>query len=348
MIEKSSSSLERDAERVRADIANTADHLKAKMSPGQLMDEVVDYFKDGDVNQMVANIKHQVRDNPLALALVGGGLAWLMMGSGTQHAGSGASGRPRGSASTAVAPVTTSFAANGGVSTNEGGSASLSPAPAERSTSGKKSLGVGSALGAGASSMKDSAGSAAGKVGDAASAGAAKVSDAVGSVADTASTAMHDMRDSASEHLADVSKAGAEMGERIKSTFLDALDREPLVVGALGVAVGAAIGAMMPVTPTERENLGEASMKMREEAESALSDGMEKAKGVASEVYATAREEADRQGLTAGGKPLAEKVADVSKAVGAKAKQAATRTMDDAERSVDRATDGLKPARQTR
>jgi hypothetical protein len=85
MSEQSTFKLERDAERVRAEIADTAEHLKDKMSPGQLMDEVVNYFKDGDTNQLLTNLKDQVRDNPLALAMVGSGLAWLMMGSGPAH-----------------------------------------------------------------------------------------------------------------------------------------------------------------------------------------------------------------------------------------------------------------------
>lgn len=327
MTDKSSATLERDAERVRADIADTADHLKAKMSPGQLMDEVVDYFKDGDVNQMVANLKHQARDNPLALALVGGGLAWLMMGSGTQHPSSGPPRRSQGS-SDGAASTTASYASNGSVS-----------------ASGGRSDGVGVSSDSAASRVKNLAGSAAGKVGDAVSSGASSVSDAVGSATDGVNQAIHDMRDDASEHFADASHAGAEMGERLKSSFLDALDREPLVIGALGVAVGAAIGAMVPVTRAEHEYLGETSSKIRKKAQSAVSDGVQEAKGVAGEVYTAARDEADRQGLTPGGKPLAAKAADVSKAAGAKAKQAAERTLDDTERSIDRATDGLKPKR---
>lgn len=74
--------LEREAEAARARLSETADQLKARMSPGQLMDEVLNQFRDGDGNQMLSNLRTQARDNPMALALVGSGLAWLMMGSG--------------------------------------------------------------------------------------------------------------------------------------------------------------------------------------------------------------------------------------------------------------------------
>jgi hypothetical protein len=70
--------IERDAERVRAEIANTAEHLKAKVSPGQLMDEVVDYFKAGDANVFVGNLKlglaHDGFRYAVAVALVERGL----------------------------------------------------------------------------------------------------------------------------------------------------------------------------------------------------------------------------------------------------------------------------------
>ena len=56
------------------------------MSPGQLMDEVLNQFRGGDGSQMLANLQSQARDNPMALALVGSGLAWLMMGSGSARA----------------------------------------------------------------------------------------------------------------------------------------------------------------------------------------------------------------------------------------------------------------------
>jgi hypothetical protein len=66
MIDKSAAELEREAEAARATVANTAETLRSKMTPGQLIN----------------NLKAQVRDNPLPLTLVGAGLAWLMFGQG--------------------------------------------------------------------------------------------------------------------------------------------------------------------------------------------------------------------------------------------------------------------------
>ena len=89
--------LEREAEAARARLSDTADQIRAKMSPGQMMDEVLNQFRGGDGSQMFANLRGQARDNPMALALVGSGLAWLMMGSGSQ---ADAPARPSASPST--------------------------------------------------------------------------------------------------------------------------------------------------------------------------------------------------------------------------------------------------------
>ncbi len=309
MNEQSTSELERDAERVRAEIADTAEHLKDKMSPGQLMDEVVNYFKDGDTNQLLTNLKDQVRDNPLALAMVGGGLAWLMMGSGPAHG--------RNSSLTQSHHYPSAPPAH----------ARVTPSPYP---DGQR--GGGSSLGDRASGMRDAAGDAAEKVGE-----------AVGSATDTLAAGVHDARDAVSEGFTHAADAGAEYGARAKNAFLDALEREPLVIGALGVAVGAAIGAMLPSTRTEQEYLGSASAKARHSAEAALAEGVDKAKHVAKDVYAAARDEADRQGFPTAGKSAADKISKVAEAAGHELKSAGEQSVKEAGSAADQATDPISP-----
>ncbi|MER8422089.1 hypothetical protein NKH21_32495, partial [Mesorhizobium sp. M1329] len=87
MIDKSAAELERDADIARAKITDTADSIRSKMTPGQLIDEFTGMFSD-EGSAMLSNLKTQVRDNPLPLTLVGAGLAWLMLGKGTAVDGS--------------------------------------------------------------------------------------------------------------------------------------------------------------------------------------------------------------------------------------------------------------------
>ena len=83
MTDKSAAELELDAEAARAQVADTAESIRNKMSPGQLIDEFAGLFTGGDGAATLTTLKAQVRDNPLPLTLVGAGLAWLMLGGGT-------------------------------------------------------------------------------------------------------------------------------------------------------------------------------------------------------------------------------------------------------------------------
>ena len=78
----SSEQLEREAERARAKVADTLDELRSRISPGQVVDEFVDYARDGGIGDFARNLGNEVRANPLPVALIGAGLAWLMMSNG--------------------------------------------------------------------------------------------------------------------------------------------------------------------------------------------------------------------------------------------------------------------------
>ncbi len=88
------------------------------------------------------------------------------------------------------------------------------------------------------------------------------------------------------------------------------------MIGAIGLAVGAAIGAFLPATEAERQHLGPAGEALKQKADALVDRGIAKAKEAAAEVYETARDEADRQGLVPGDKPIAAKIDAVVRAVG--------------------------------
>jgi hypothetical protein len=72
---------------------------------------------------------------------------------------------------------------------------------------------------------------------------------------------------------------------------------QPLVVAGVGLAVGAAIGALLPRTQAEDELLGEASDELKEQTKEFAGQQLEKAKKVGERAYDTAKEEAERQDL---------------------------------------------------
>lgn len=77
---KSTSELERDAERTRADLSATLDEIRTRMEPGRLFDQAFSYARNNGGADFVRNAATQARDNPLPVLLIGAGLAWLMSG----------------------------------------------------------------------------------------------------------------------------------------------------------------------------------------------------------------------------------------------------------------------------
>src|SRR5438874_2468841 len=69
----SSEQLEREAERARAQVADTLDELRNRISPGQVVDEFVDYARERGIGDFTRNLGNDVRANPLPVALIGAG-----------------------------------------------------------------------------------------------------------------------------------------------------------------------------------------------------------------------------------------------------------------------------------
>ena len=114
-------------------------------------------------------------------------------------------------------------------------------------------------------------------------------------------------------------------GRRVRRGFFDTLHEQPLVLGALGLAAGAAIGAALPATEKEDEWLGDSRDRLKERAKEAGWEQVERARAAAGAAYGAAREEAERQGLTLeGGKAAAESAAETVRHKAERVAEAAT------------------------
>src|SRR5918994_7545514 len=262
MTDRSAAELEREAEAARARVANTAETLRSKMTPGQLIDEMTGMFAGGDGSAALNNLKAQVRDNPLPLTLVGAGLAWLMFGQGASS--------PR--------HAQARYDARQGWEGDYPSSADLG-----YSSAGRGGDSITDKVAGAASSAMEMAGEAADSVGQ-------TFADARESIAGSARGLAGGARS-----FADRSRG---MGAQARHAAEDMFEREPLVLAALGLTLGTAIGAMLPHTRLEDETLGKYGRKLRHAGEDLYEKGVEEAKDVAAEAYGAAKEEADRQGLT--------------------------------------------------
>ena len=87
---------------------------------------------------------------------------------------------------------------------------------------------------------------------------------------------------------------GAESLASARAQLSEALERQPLALGLVGLAIGAALAAALPPTDVENKYLGETSDALREEA----GRQMDRATGAASAAAEKAMEEAQVQGFT--------------------------------------------------
>ena len=75
------------------------------------------------------------------------------------------------------------------------------------------------------------------------------------------------------------------------------LQEQPLLLGAIGVTLGAALGMLLPSSRYEREMLGEVRQGLRDTAAEAVRDVRDRAVSVAESVVDTAKEAAQRAGI---------------------------------------------------
>jgi hypothetical protein len=70
--------IQAEIDRTRDEMDGTLRLIEQRLTPGQLMDQGLDYLKNSGAKEFASNLGSSVKDNPLPVALVGIGLAWLM------------------------------------------------------------------------------------------------------------------------------------------------------------------------------------------------------------------------------------------------------------------------------
>jgi Protein of unknown function (DUF3618) len=80
-MESQSEQLEREAEETRWQLSGTLEELRGRMTPGRVVDQLIDYTRDGPAAEFLGNLGREIRENPTPLVLIGIGIAWLMVAS---------------------------------------------------------------------------------------------------------------------------------------------------------------------------------------------------------------------------------------------------------------------------
>lgn len=327
---RSSEEIEREVEATRGELDRTVEALKERMSAGQIIDELMGSMKGTGASEMAANLGRQAKENPLPLALIGAGVAWLMFGKPP------AQRDWRERRSFVADPYTGEIGFEGDASVYDTDASRYHEDydPLTGADLSSESKGPG---------LKEKAGEAASKVKAAASNAAHKVSDAAHSAASRGSSAMSGAREGLSSvrgkashglssakgragqgyHQAGqrLSSAGdrvktqaSQYGQRAQRTFLETMENEPLIIAAAGVAIGAAIGAALPASRIENRAVGRFRDKALDQGKQMAQQRMDEAKTIAQSALGAVKEEADRQGMPTGVETLADKVQEVARA----------------------------------
>jgi Protein of unknown function (DUF3618) len=262
--------LEREAEARRAQLAQTFDELRARVTPGHVLDRLVDYATDSGGADFFRNLRDQTVANPLALGIVGAGLAWLMLSNG--RPGRGTPGTPyRGRGR-----MRTDFAG-----ARERAGNALGDAAAEAAYRASEAA---SSIGATARTAKDAALEAASQWREAAYEQArSRASETRAALGGAASAVYGGVAQSAGR-TADGMKAFATGAATTSRDMFDFCCDQPLVLAGLGVALGAAIGAAFPSTETEGQLMGEASDDLKERTRAFAQEQYEKSRSTAEAV----------------------------------------------------------------
>lgn len=80
--------IQAEIDRTRRDMDGTLHAIENRLTPGQLYDQGMQYLRNNGGTEFLSNLGDQAKRNPMPVALVGIGLAWLMAtgktGSGTE------------------------------------------------------------------------------------------------------------------------------------------------------------------------------------------------------------------------------------------------------------------------
>jgi ElaB/YqjD/DUF883 family membrane-anchored ribosome-binding protein len=295
--DRSSAEIERDVEQTRSGLSHTLEELRDRAAPGQLFEQALDYARTSGGADMMRNLGQAVRDNPLPLVLIGAGIGWLMFtGNQRTHQHSRVSARhlpgpPYGT------PTTGTGAPYGG---HDGaGHRADGPSVTERAS------GLVGRAGATAGHMRDSAAGAMGQAADKAGGALHDARDAAGAATERLAASAHDVQHYAQD-AADTARHYAYDATDSARQGLDWLMREqPLVLGAIGVALGAAVGALLPGTEAEDRMMGETRDAVAERAKATAQEGYERVKETAGEhlehAKAAAGDATNKAGGTAAG-----------------------------------------------
>ncbi len=317
--EPSVSELRRESERTRAEltrtvgdlrekVGDTASEIKARVSPENIKQEIRGYVRESR-ESIMDSLQDKVRENPLQAVAVGAAVAYpllgllraipaplLLVGAGLWFAGTQGKktvAEAQVKAANLVEPVRSSVSHLADAAKNRAqGLAETAEAALglERNQAVDTATRLADSVATGAQQFTDKARTNAHDIQDAVARGVASISETISEnaqnaadrVTETASNAKAKVRDSA-------------------NTLVDLVERNPLLVAGVGLAVGAFVAASLPPSETENRLFGGQADGLKDQARDLASQGIDRVRGAASEIVDDISDAAAREGFSSEG-----------------------------------------------
>jgi hypothetical protein len=295
----STTRIEDDLRVTRARMDGRLTELQEYLTPGQILDDVMAYFRDSGGGDFGRNLMTSVRNNPLPAAVTGIGLAWLMVsGSGaTADMGNGVrSGTlPR---DTCASPDSTDW---------DGEDLDLRLSHAESKIVRRENEPEDTWR----SRLDAARGSVVGvarEAGETAESFGQRIADSIGNAKQCVMRKVHDMQDRAADaggrvgamaqQAGDTVTQGSQRAKEAGSKLIATVGDNPLLLGAVALGFGALLGALIPQSEQEEAALGDAATKIRDTARDAAQDMVDRGTEIAGQVLTAGQKSASAHGLS--------------------------------------------------
>jgi hypothetical protein len=318
---KSSAQLEQEVEAQRSRLESRIDEIQRRLTPGRLIDEMLNYARTSSGTTFVNNLGRSVKANPLPVALTGVGLAWLMARANmpaesadtadttdARIAGARRYARVQGSALRRLRQATdetgksyVEFADEAGARFRATSDEMGNRAGQFIDQAGEAYHGFTDEAGNRVKTFLDETGAtlveAQGWASDAWEGAGTRLGAIGGGLAAGADAARRRAVDTGGQLKGGASSAGNAVAELLR--------QQPLVGGAIAFAIGAALASALPPTEQEDELVGETADEVKarasefvgnayEEGKQQLDTAFEEVREEAAAAYAETRPETDR------------------------------------------------------
>lgn len=224
--------IEQDIDRSRTALNDTINRLGGRLSPGQMLDEAVG-LAQGQLGHLTSNLGKQVRDNPIPLLLIGAGIGMLVLNSRKDDPPKLSEEDWRAEHHFRKVEHARSTTQRNDGESDDGFKLRLHETHAR------------------ALDIRQMAGEA----NDAFQARVTRTVEGLERRAISVRDAVGDGMSKAGAYVGEQARHVGEMAGQAKHQAVDFYDQNPLAAGAIGLAIGALIGTLAPLSSLERDKL---------------------------------------------------------------------------------------------